>query len=658
MSRRESNSLKIVLGTGALVGVALLSAAGCGKQESASVAAPSPSGPVHPILALRALRKAKEVRYAAEDLIAAELPPIEFEEPERLKSSNGKLDVELRAQPTRFMLDVDEKGQRREQRAVLRTYGYKPMAEPEFVYKVTGPTLYVDSRAGDVQLNVKLCNLLGASSCDTRASESGADHGSGGDPNDPRHFQANYTNLHTHGLHVSPSGNSDNVFVLIEPGQYFDYSYKVPTSHAPGTHWYHAHHHGSTAVQLGNGMAGALIVAGGLDDAPGIKGRTDRIMVFQQVPWDNCQPTDPAEPYVKSEGGDSYKCQGTLGNARVEWDQVSEEWMKYYTRPTLVNGQLKPQLEMKPGEVERWRFLHAGISQDLDLRLCESEDTDCESEEKPGVPLYRIAVDGVATGKIQGLQDIYIGPGYRTDVLVKAPACDQEEGCEYHLIDTVSDPSDSIFNRHEQGQVLVVIKVKGDAVDDELPTDLSDYAAPYNADPNTDEPVEVVVYAPSEDLVKARCEEEGPDSSWCVGQKSFEECANGNTDACNGTLYNVNGRPFDANAVRKLTLGVSQKWSLYSDIWGPHPFHIHVNPFQLLDVSCKDPETDPLVDIADDRGLWRDTLLIQKGCTYDMLTKYTEFTGRFVQHCHILNHEDQGMMEVIEIVDPSSGAGP
>ena len=40
-----------------------------------------------------------------------------------------------------------------------------------------------------------------------------------------------------------------------------------------------------------------------------------------------------------------------------------------------------------------------------------------------------------------------------------------------------------------------------------------------------------------------------------------------------------------------------------------------------------------------------------------MLTKYTEFTGRFVQHCHILNHEDQGMMEIIEIVDPSSGPG-
>ena len=52
------------------------------------------------------------------------------------------------------------------------------------------------------------------------------------------------TNLHTHGLHVSPDGNSDNVYLMIEPGQTFHYEYKIPANHPSGTFWYHPHHHG------------------------------------------------------------------------------------------------------------------------------------------------------------------------------------------------------------------------------------------------------------------------------------------------------------------------------------------------------------------------------------------------------------------------------
>ena len=117
-------------------------------------------------------------------------------------------------------------------------------------------------------------------------------------------------------------------------------------------------------------------------------------------------------------------------------------------------------------------------------------------------------------------------------------------------------------------------------------------------------------------------------------------------------FYNINCQPFDPAVVRTLKLGTSSRWLLESGNWGPHPFHIHVNPFQLVSVKDSVNSTcpDPLRNSDVDLNLWRDTLLVQKGCTYEILTTYEEFTGKFVQHCHILTHEDQGMMEIIEIV--------
>ena len=68
------------------------------------------------------------------------------------------------------------------------------------------------------------------------------------------------TNLHTHGLHVSPNDPSDNVLRLIEPGKDWRFEYDLRADHASGTFWYHPHKHGSVAYQLSNGLAGALIV--------------------------------------------------------------------------------------------------------------------------------------------------------------------------------------------------------------------------------------------------------------------------------------------------------------------------------------------------------------------------------------------------------------
>lgn len=73
------------------------------------------------------------------------------------------------------------------------------------------------------------------------------------------------TNLHTHGLHVSPTKNSDNPLVMVTPGETFNYEIKIPLTQKSGTFWYHPHHHELSAGQVASGLAGVLVVEDALD---------------------------------------------------------------------------------------------------------------------------------------------------------------------------------------------------------------------------------------------------------------------------------------------------------------------------------------------------------------------------------------------------------
>lgn len=79
------------------------------------------------------------------------------------------------------------------------------------------------------------------------------------------------TNLHFHGLHIPPTGNGDNVFLDIPPGEGQTYEFQIPQNHPAGTFWYHPHYHGLVAEQLFGGLAGLFVVRGELDESPEIK---------------------------------------------------------------------------------------------------------------------------------------------------------------------------------------------------------------------------------------------------------------------------------------------------------------------------------------------------------------------------------------------------
>jgi len=112
------------------------------------------------------------------------------------------------------------------------------------------------------------------------------------------------------------------------------------------------------------------------------------------------------------------------------------------------------------------------------------------------------------------------------------------------------------------------------------------------------------------------------------------------------TRFMINDIPFSENNIRKLTLGTASQWQLSSDV-ASHPFHIHVNPFQ---VTRKNP-------LGDNEIIWRDTLFVRQGeAPLNIRSRYERYIGKFVIHCHILDHEDQGMMQIVEIVPPGGSA--
>lgn len=409
----------------------------------------------------------------------------------------------------------------------------------------------------------------------------------GGNPNVPPHMP-NTTNFHAHGFHVSPDGISDNVLRVMPPraadtedkAQYIPYLkptlpgeypvvIEVPDNHPAGTFWYHAHIHGSTAMQVSSGMAGALIVPGGLDNVPAIKAAEaqEKIMLFQQI---------------------AYGADGKIH----DYSTLGGKWWGDSNRRTTINGQIAPIIRMRPGEMQRWRMIHGGINETLHIQL-------------QGHVLNEIAVDGLATGRCDIWHSVTMYPGYRSDVLVKASLTKGE----YFLMDGTTGPSVSLLKDEEAPEVLAKVIVDGEPMETRLPCAEGELAS-YKAIPDI-------------------TAQEYTDKKGATQDVELGFNADG-FGAVNNIAYDASNPP------RKLALGTIGKWRLTT---GGHPFHIHVNPFQTVR-----PGPDGV-----DQTVWRDTYFTGTKAVVEIMSRYEVFTGTFVLHCHILDHEDKGMMQKVQI---------
>ena len=160
------------------------------------------------------------------------------------------------------------------------------------------------------------------------------------------HFTNNLaqpTNIHYHGLHVPPTGNADNVFLHINPGEKFTYEFEIAQNHAAGTFWYHPHLHGLVAEQLFGGLAGLFVVRGDLDEIPEIKAAKEEFLVLQDFSLD--------------EGG------------RLSSSMHMSLMMGREGDVIAVNGNINPSFSLPVKGLLRWRILNASTSRFYRLAL-------------------------------------------------------------------------------------------------------------------------------------------------------------------------------------------------------------------------------------------------------------------------------------------------
>jgi FtsP/CotA-like multicopper oxidase with cupredoxin domain len=575
----------------------------------------------------------------------------------------------------------------------LRSYTQDGLPLPE---RFVSPTIV--ARPGDT-VRVKLNNKLPAT---TTSYDPGCTIAPGADHNVPHCF--NGTNLHTHGLWVNPSGNGDNVLLSINPGVSFEYEYAIDPEHPAGTFWYHTHRHGSTALQVSSGMAGALIIKG--DKLPtatkngdvdtllaGITNTRERTLIFQQIQYgcfDSNQDIKVRTAPLPGGGQRvrSWVCEaGDVGGIETYSDKNGVGFGTFSSwgqsaRYTSINGHVIPTFQIKQNAVERWRMIHGGVRDTLrvifvkansPIDLKPGKDLEPENMEeftdlvcgRVTTPFHLVAADGLTMPRAMFTRNATFQPGYRWDAMVQFP----QEG-DYCMLDILSQASESVGGNIPPGvRLLGVVRVQPDpaavnrgtfneqiidAAKKTMPSEVRDSVV---ADLSNG--LKLTRFTPHETVATSELSG-GQELTFDIQQQPTQTLFMVANQLIGSPGYNP--QPYNpARLDRKLTLGTAEEWKLTSNGAG-HPFHIHVNPFEIVSiVRNSNPSVDVSAPGAFDggdpqyvglKGLWKDTLWVKPGYTVKVRTRYKRYIGDFVLHCHILDHEDMGMMQNVAVVLP------
>ncbi|HEV3469635.1 MAG TPA: multicopper oxidase domain-containing protein [Pyrinomonadaceae bacterium] len=459
----------------------------------------------------------------------------------------------------------------------------------------------------------------------------------------------------------APSSLAEKNEELIAAGQWPQYFYgafpnfwEIPdydsgnykAGQAPGTHWYHAHKHGSTSLHILNGLAGAFIIEsnreGGYDHVirkfygwGDSYGDHEKIFVFQQY-----DPNNNLE-------------RGTNRGKGI--------------KQVLINGKLTPTITMRPGEVQLWRFVNAteGNAQGVITAGTTTGGLFMLSN-NAGFQYKQTAMDGVQfspdnyasqpylSGTVRG--GLVLAGGNRADLLVQAPA----------------KPGTYQFKNGGGGNAtLFYVTVAGAAVNQPapfpttwatLPKFLEDLRPPGPNDiPNPNSPVKFQweqgrtttgrIFPPPPATTPTPVRNPstpplGDPPHFMINNKQFGETGD-IVDQC---------MPLDG----------LQDWVLENYTKGPaHPFHIHINPFQVLKIetpTVPDPTKPPVyvTYTPPNNYIWQDVIAIPSAQLapdgtvspgrITIRQTYKDFVGTYVLHCHILAHEDRGMMQLVRVV--------
>jgi len=592
----------------------------------------------------------------------------------------------------------------------------------------SGPTISIKPGA---TLNVTLRNTLGANDPPSNC------------PDNPDHSTPhcyNNTNLHTHGFHVSPSGNADNVLLTVLPGKTQNYSYKLPADHPSGTFWYHAHLHGSTAIDVASGMAGVLIVRGSRQAKAGMtNGKADidtilhrrlfalplreHVMLFQQIEY-GCFSDSTSDAPLADPTTFEWTCPpGGVGEIRGytkqlafvpdpragHQGQLNSTWV-ISGRYTQINGVVQPVFPsattfVPAGDIRRLRMVHGGNRDTINVKIVRANlsalgladsqslstsqvntatnaaasalaknrtkvsqtttlDSLCSGEL---VKQLEFAEDGITMPTMVEKDVNSMNPGYRSDVLVAFPS----PGL-YCILDEAADASATINFRNNATKVkdrrLLSLARVGPGVN--IPnTTIGNHSRYWQyirdqlvaANPALAQPAKSDLSSLTLRAFSPTIPVDGNVANIVPAQ--FDIQVNG------PPRFVINGNTYDPNVIAYTgVLGNIDQWNVSASALATHVFHIHTNPFKIMDIKngagtsifnanggCTDAElATGDTEYCNLQGVVRDTLFLKAGYTLSMRTVYEDFTGEFVMHCHILDHEDRGMMENVSIVSPTT----
>jgi FtsP/CotA-like multicopper oxidase with cupredoxin domain len=432
------------------------------------------------------------------------------------------------------------------------------------------------------------------------------------------------TNLHFHGLTIPPLCHQDDVLkTAIRPGDPpFEYRFRIPEDEPPGLYWYHPHIHGFTKAQVLGGASGALIVEGIERADRAVAGLPERVLIIRDQ--DLLNPNAPPakwEPVVPKMLIDR---DGDAANNGMGYGKPAKDLSINFV-PAPYPDYRPAVIDMKPEEQQLWRVLNASGITYLNLQLLYGQTPQ---------PLGLVAMDGVPLNQNGLARDFVdwqthlgIPPGARMEFIVKGPP----SGVSGLLVTKTVDTGPS--GENDPNRAIATVVASKDAVDP--PSQLSAAFLPL--------PPPQLPWLGSVDPVRTRrlyFSEKLVDPNDPTSAIEFYLTVDGQTPQMFDPKSGV------PNIIAKQ--GTVEDWIIENRSAELHAFHIHQLHFLLVDYLGR----------AVNEPFLRDTVNVPyfngKTLTYPSIRVRMDFrdpntAGDFLYHCHLLEHEDGGMMGLIRV---------
>lgn len=557
------------------------------------------------------------------------------------------------------------------------------------------------------------------------------------------------TNLHTHGLHVSPLGPGDNVLVSVAAGDTREISIKIPDNHFLGLDWYHPHIHGMTSQQVASGLGGLLAInpAYNLPDLNKFNPTTEPFYTMAINTFgiqQQLRTPNPNDPLNKS--GDRLEVpagtplqltDGSYTLSDAVFAGYNAKPLNYDpTKPTgnpdpanrsseygggglaepvenvihTVNGQYNPTIEsVQTGKWSLFSFANMSVNSFFVIQLIYDDGNGNLTPETVNL----VSLDGDASGVVEGTRREItnlpvLAPGQRVSI----QHAFTKPGKYYFLANGTNEVLDPKYVSEQIGekgfsdghliwapQVLATVDVTGSAI---APGELPPFPQAYDVLVQESQEISATIQAAKNgDVDRQRT------FVWDANIGGAIQAGNSPSDTKVETFegtYTINGKYYSTDPAKGMPpltipmLGTKEIWTIVNKSGLPnpdfngqtipgtpiplpniplpewHPFHIHQNDFTVLEINGLKVEDINQTYLA---GVLADTInlppayidgtvtpdnpygtpfnsfipgTVGKASEVKILMSFEDFPGSYVNHCHILFHEDAGMMTVIRVV--------